>query len=128
MGVAMTTDECLDLVIEYYEGKLPLSAWRVTDWEIDHPCDDKVVFVVLTEYRNGKKYVINICGSDYYCLDGSDLFCWVDPKQPWASKERVGSVYSENECVDFAHVPRLSSKIRKGIMVPDSHAIELGLM
>ena len=38
----------MNLAIEYYEGKLPLPVWEVTDWESDHACDNLVVYVVLS--------------------------------------------------------------------------------
>lgn len=107
--------------VEYYRGKLPLSTWVVDDWEVDHECDNAVVYVVLGSNR--------ICGFDFYAYSDGWLFVWTDPDQPWAT-DIVGHVYDckRNTRSNLSDVPLLRCKIREGVMLPDHHAKALGLV
>lgn len=118
------------MYVEYYNNSLPLRIYHVTDWELPDYCDDKVISVVFTFQRDGRSYTNRILGYDYYSLSGDYLYFWTDPSQPWASPNRVGSRHNvlDGSSIDLTDVPTLSSRIRYGVMVPDNHARELGLI
>lgn len=119
------------LTIDYFDSQLPLKSWIVSDsWESPHTCDLLVVFATIVYGERGKTYTIHVCGSDYYALDGSSLYCWIDPSQPWASKSRVGSIYNidTGRSVDIDYVPMVRTKVRKGVMLDDTIARQLRLI
>lgn len=97
--------------------------------------NENVVFVYLF-YFDGKSRCVRLVGYDnYFCElreDGIlELGGWVDVNQPWSTPERLGQlirIYGNGNCESEPLLQIPDFKITKrGVMVPEPYAIQLGL-
>jgi hypothetical protein len=123
----------LTLRIWYYTGRLPLEFvdMEAEGWDTEHGADDKVVFLDFL-YRGER--IGRSCGSDNYAVEGSQLYLWSEPNQPWIDPLRgIGSVHDILDDTvrpgrTIYEPPRLSCLVRRGIMLPDKDARAIGLI